>query len=336
MAQDDKLRNAKKWEHPDSGENRSQYFPLVGEPKIDTLRKKLIVAVAPVGAFLDKAVAPGVPNNPREIIQAAKDCYDAGASFVHIHCKTEDGVLSVDPKLSVDTLQPIKELCPGVIISGNVADRKGFDDRRLFEEPLEEILKLDPDIFDTYTLQSASRTNWKVTKAGMQDQIRCLEDFGIKPEIQCPTLHGTINIKRWLIDTGVLRMKPYFINMHLGKSDSTPIAVGEPLSTQLLLNAIQLIPEGSTKGVFPCGRNWLPAAVTSLTQGVDFIRVGFDDAIWMYPHRDEQAVSSADMVKKLVTIATTMGIEIATPQEARQILGLQEVSATKRARLLAA
>ena len=330
------LQNSKKWEHPESGEMRSQYFPLVGEPKINTLAKKLIVAVAPVGAFLDRAVAPGVPNNPEEIIQAAKDCFDAGASFVHIHCKTREGVLSVDPKLSVDTLQPIKELCPDVIISGNVADQKAFDDRRLFEEPLLEILKLDPDIFDTYTLQSASRTNWKVTKAGLQDQIRCLEDLGIKPEIQCPTLHGTINIKRWLIDTGVLRMKPYFINMHLGKSDSTPISVGEPLSTQLLLNAIQLIPEGSTKGVFPCGRNWLPAAVISMTQGVDFIRVGFDDAIWTYPHRDEQAPSSAEMVRKVVTIATEMGIEIATPQEARHILGLENTCAAERARALTA
>jgi 3-keto-5-aminohexanoate cleavage enzyme len=329
-------QNRKKWEHPETGEMRSQYFPLVDEPKIDTLNKKLIVAVAPVGAFVTKTVVPGVPNSPEEIVQAAKDCYEAGASFVHIHCKTPDGVLSVDPKLSVDTLQPIKELCPGVIISGNVADLHQYDDRRLFEEPLTEILKLDPDIFDTYTLQSASRTNWKVTRSGLQDQIRCLEQFGIKPEIQCPTLHGPININRWLIEPGVLKMKPYFINMHLGKSDATPIALGEPLSTQMVLNALQMIPEGSTKGIFPCGRNWLPAAVVALTQGIDFIRVGFDDAVWMYPNKDRQANSTAEMVRTIVTIAKAMGLDIATPQEARKILGLEVTKATERARLLAA
>jgi 3-keto-5-aminohexanoate cleavage enzyme len=149
-------------------------------------------------------------------------------------------------------------------------------------------------------------------------------------------LHGPINIKRWLIDPGVLKMKPYFINMHLGKSDSIPISVGEPLSTQLTLNALQMIPEGSTKGIFPCGRNWLPTAAVAMTQGIDFIRVGFDDAVWLYPHKDEQAPTSAEMVRRVVTIANALGIEVATPKEARKILGLEVTKATERAKLLAA
>lgn len=324
----DRIPN-KNWEKRDSGIQRAQFFPLMDEPKIDTLKRKLVVGVAPVGAFVTKEVLPTVPNNPEEVIAAAKECFDAGASLIHIHCKTPEGVLSVDPQLSVDTLQPIKELCPGVIVSGNVADNKEYDDRRLFLEPLEEIMRLDSDIFDTYTLQTASRTMWKVTKKGLQDQVKCLEDYGIKPELQCPTLHGTLNVKRWLIDTGTLRSAPYFVNMHLGKSDAIPTNLGEPLTTQLLLNSLETIPTGCTKGLFPCGRNWLPTAAAGLTQGLDFIRVGYDDAVWLYPHKDELAPSSAEMVRRVVAIARMMGIDIATPAEARVILGIPERSAKR-------
>jgi len=98
------------WEKRDSGTQRAQFFPLMEEPKIDTLKRKLVVGVAPVGAFVTKDVLPMVPNNPKEVIAAAKECFDAGASLIHIHCKTPEGILSVDPQLSVDTLQPIKEL----------------------------------------------------------------------------------------------------------------------------------------------------------------------------------------------------------------------------------
>ena len=70
---------------------RPQYDQLMGEPKIDTLSRKLIIGVAPAGIFLDKDAFPAVPSNPKEIIAAAKECYEAGAALIHIHCKNEDG-----------------------------------------------------------------------------------------------------------------------------------------------------------------------------------------------------------------------------------------------------
>src|SRR5471030_171613 len=153
--------NENRWIRYGAAAKRHETFPLVDEPAIPTLDRKLIIAVAPCGAFVDKRAVPGVPDSPAEIVAVTKECFDAGASFAHIHCKTQDGILTLEADVTIDTLQPIKQACPGIIISGNVADRKEHADHKLFAEPLEEILATDPDLFDTYTLQTAQRTQWQ-------------------------------------------------------------------------------------------------------------------------------------------------------------------------------
>jgi 3-keto-5-aminohexanoate cleavage enzyme len=55
---------------------------------------------------------------------------------------------------------------------------------------------------------------------------------------------------------------------------------------------------------------------------VDGIRVGMEDHLWMYPHKDEIIKSSADETRKIATIARELGRDIATPQEARKIMGI--------------
>jgi 3-keto-5-aminohexanoate cleavage enzyme len=56
--------------------------------------------------------------------------------------------------------------------------------------------------------------------------------------------------------------------------------------------------------------------------GVDSVRVGMEDHIWMYPHKNELIKSNADETRKIATIARELGREIATPGQARQILGI--------------
>lgn len=318
--------NEDPWKVPIPVKSRPQYEQLMKEPKINTLARKLIVGVAPTGIFLDKDAFPGVPGNPQEIIAAAKECFEAGAPFIHIHCKNEQGIGSVDPGLTVYTLNAIRDLCPGVIISGNVAHVREAPGRKLFEAPMNEILKLDPTVFDTYTIQTATRMRYQVNKDGLRDQIAYLEDHGIKPEIQCPTFHGMVQLQEWILDAGILRMPPPFLNVHLGKVESIPIGVGEPLATRILLDSLDLLPKEGIRGVFACGRNWLPITTTALTQGVDFVRVGHDDIVYMYPHKDEIAQTSADMVRKVIRLATELGIEVADAGEARRILGMREMT----------
>ncbi len=90
-----------------------------------------------------------------------------------------------------------------------------------------------------------------------------------------------------------------------------------------MINMKHMMPEDAVIGTSIGGRNWLPLTVEALMLGVDFIRVGKEDTMWMYPHRDDILERNADAVKKIVTIARELGREIATPDEAREILGIK-------------
>jgi 3-keto-5-aminohexanoate cleavage enzyme len=70
----------------------------------------------------------------------------------------------------------------------------------------------------------------------------------------------------------------------------------------------------------------------AIMMGFDMVRVGMEDSVYMYPHKDEKIRTSADAVRKIRTIAEAMGREIATPDEARQILGIKprQAAATPR------
>jgi len=91
------------------------------------------------------------------------------------------------------------------------------------------------------------------------------------------------------------------------------------------MNLVKEALKGSeyTLGIHPEGRNWLPITVMGMLLGCNQVRVGIEDIFYLYPHRDEFAKTPAEVVAKVVAIAKELGREIATPKEARQILGIK-------------
>mgnify|MGYP001362120787 CR=1 FL=1 len=84
-----------------------------------------------------------------------------------------------------------------------------------------------------------------------------------------------------------------------------------------------LIPNDLVTGATIGGHNWLPLTVQAIMLGVDCVRIGMEDTLWMYPHKEEVISSCAEVVRKVATIAKELGREIATPQQAREILGIK-------------
>ena len=74
---------------------------------------------------------------------------------------------------------------------------------------------------------------------------------------------------------------------------------------------------------WPGGRNWLPFTTLAMMLGFDMVRVGMEDSVYVYPHRNEKLATSVQAVRKVVAIANELGREIATPDEARQIMGIK-------------
>ena len=98
----------------------------------------------------------------------------------------------------------------------------------------------------------------------------------------------------------------------------------DPWGLLYLIGMKNMMPQDSVVGTSAGGRNWLPITVEAIMLGVDIVRAGLEDTLYMYPHKNELVKSNADAVKKLKSIAIELGREIATPDEARKILGIRQ------------
>jgi len=116
--------------------------------------------------------------------------------------------------------------------------------------------------------------------------------------------------------------KSYFITLAPGMHHSAP-TYPDLWGLIHLITMRHLLPEGTIVGAGIGGRNWLPLAVLAIILGVDFIRVGKEDAMWVYPHRDDVIKTNAEVVKKIAAIARELGRDIARPDEARKMMGIK-------------
>jgi 3-keto-5-aminohexanoate cleavage enzyme len=151
--------------------------------------------------------------------------------------------------------------------------------------------------------------------------VSFLEENGVKPEFMCHNWEGIVNVNEWLIKPGILK-KPYLMSMGPGMHNTGP-TYPDPWGFLYVLGMMKLMPEGSVIGISAGGRNWLPLSVFAILMGVDSVRVGMEDHIYMYPHKNELTQHNADETRKIATIARELGREIATPAQARRIYGIE-------------
>jgi 3-keto-5-aminohexanoate cleavage enzyme len=134
----------------------------------------------------------------------------------------------------------------------------------------------------------------------------------VRPAITCYNVKQIDDIKKWAIKSGITK-KP-FLNLSLGLH-------GDPARRDILQTWLRYLPEECDWIVESAGRNWLPVAIEAILNG-GHVRAGMEDSVFMYPHRDDLIKSSAEAVSKVRKISEELGREIATPKEAREILGL--------------
>jgi uncharacterized protein (DUF849 family) len=79
-------------------------------------------------------------------------------------------------------------------------------------------------------------------------------------------------------------------------------------------------------GIHPGGRNWLPVSVVALLYGAQYVRVGVEDLFFLWPHRQDIPQTVSQTVKMIVDLCAILGREVATVDEARQILGITRTS----------
>jgi 3-keto-5-aminohexanoate cleavage enzyme len=315
-------------------------------PKIPTMENKLIIEAATPGHFpglLWEKV--GIKNMPpwsiEEQVSAIIECVKAGAAGVHTHpkdpaakyCFEEHAAKSMSPELTAKVLDKVYQEVDFVPF-GHAWHPKNWEDMAEadFITPTRELLDIGKgnkyiqgNVMPTWINPWVRRgllSSW-FTANSLREGIAYLEENNVKPLISLHIDHF-LWFKNSVIDAGVMKTCPHF-NIQEGKH-SVDRSFADPMSYQSLIASIEmvrkLVPD-ATIGIHAGGRNWLPVTVMGIMFGVDLVRIGIEDQFWTYPHKDEVIKKPVESVARVVQIAKALGRDIATPDEARKILGIK-------------
>jgi 3-keto-5-aminohexanoate cleavage enzyme len=300
---------------------------LAGEVPHKTLAKKLVINIAPTGSFTSRQQNPGQPYTMAENVKAAIEAYEAGASVWHVHARMADGLPSKDPHDLKATIDRVLDRCPDILTSVIPYDNYDAQGADQIKATVDLLSAAGPQymrsaVLVITTTSFSEKFTYVVTQKTLSEQITYLEKHGVKPEFQGHSYSALKDSYDWIISQG-LASEPYLTNVMMGFhgfSHASPLAP-DPWNYIYMMMMQQMLPKGAVHGICCGGRNWLPFATMGILLGVDYIRIGMEDSVYVHPHRDDKIVKNADMVKMLVDLAGTLGREVATPAEAKVILG---------------
>jgi 3-keto-5-aminohexanoate cleavage enzyme len=268
--------------------------------------EKLIITAALVGAEITKEQQPNLPVTPDEIAEEALRCYQAGASIIHLHVRRDDGTPTQDRARYQETIAKIKERCD-VIVQVSTGGAVGMT----AEERLQPV-SLSPEMatLTCGTVNFGNDVFWN-SPTDLERFAAELKRYGVRPEFEIFEAGMIANAmqlaKKDLVEP------PYHFDFVLGVPGAMP---ANAKNLQLLIDSL---PAGATWSVAGIGRHQLPMATLAIVLG-GHVRVGFEDNI--YYRKGELASSNAALVERVVRIARELDRPIATPDEARRILGI--------------
>jgi 3-keto-5-aminohexanoate cleavage enzyme len=299
-------------------------WPVHLEPKVPTMNKKLIINVAPTGALVTRGQNPTQPYTREEIAKEVIESYREGASMFHVHCRDE-GRFCCEPNEYKRTMDLVFQEAPDIVTNLCTVTSMTYEGVEHRMKPMvAPLLKFGKKYAEIAVINPVSMAIGQMvmvaTPRGIQEETEYLESLGVKPEIVGYHLPAMETIQHYLLDTGIAK-KPYFIAIPGGVHNSTPLTP-DPEGYVNLLQMVRALPADCVWEAGFGGRNWLPLTVMAIMLGADVIRVGKEDTVHVYPHKDDIIESCAALVRKVATIAKALGRDIATPDEARKILGI--------------
>ena len=272
--------------------------------------EKLIITAAICGAEVLKEHNPAVPYTVSEMVREAKSAYDAGASIIHLHVRTDDGKPTQDKNRFKEIIDAIQKVCPDVIIQPSTGGAVGMsDDERL--QPTE--LKPEMATLDCGTLNFGGDDIFVNTENTIKYFGKRMIDLGIKPEIEV--------FDKSMIDMALRLHKKGFIEkpMHFDLVMGVNGGISGELRDFVFMRGS--LPADATYTVAGIGRFEFPLAMAAIIDG-GHVRVGFEDNVFI--SKGVLAKSNGQLVEKVVRMANELGREIAKPDEAREILGLKK------------
>ena len=271
---------------------------------------KVIITVAPTGAWPSKKDNPAIPLTPREIAEDVYECWQAGAAVAHLHMRDEQGQGTMCKEKFKETVALIREKCDIVLNLTTSGDLQATDETRMAH-----LVEIKPELasYDCGTMNWAHNSVFYNTPSFLEKLGQTMQENGVKPEVEIFD-GGMIYNSLYYLKKGVLKA-PVHYQFVLG------VPGGMEATVQNLVFLQGLIPEGSTWSALGVGKGHLPILYAALALG-GHIRVGMEDNV-LYD-KGVLAKNNAQFVERTARIVREINRTPASPDDARAILGLQK------------
>lgn len=271
--------------------------------------EKLIITSAICGAEVTKEHNPSVPYTVEEIVREAKLSYDAGASIIHLHVRDDDGTPTQDIKRFKECIDAIKDVCKDVIIQPSTGGAVGMSNNERIQP-----VNLCPEMatLDCGTCNFGGDEVFINTENTIKEFANKMIKSNVKPEIEV--------FDKGMIDMALRLNKMGFIKDNMHFNFVMGVNGGISATYRDLIFMKESIPHTATFTVSGIGKSQFEMIALSILLG-GHVRVGFEDNVYM--KKGLLAKSNGELVQKIVKIATELQRDIATPSEAREILGLK-------------
>ena len=280
------------------------------------MAKKTIITVATTGAWPKKENNPNVPMTPSEIADDVYDCWKAGAAIAHLHMRDDNGNGTMSADKFRETVGLIRERYPECDIILNLSTS---GDLNATEETRQmHVKELRPEMasYDCGSMNWLNTSLFLNPPKFLEECGRNFQEWGIKPEIEAFD-PGMIANAAYYLKKGVL-VAPLHFQFCMGCANGIPGSVKNLVFMKETMD--QLCP-GSTWSCFGVGHSAMEILYAAVAMG-GHIRVGMEDNV-MYA-KGQLADSNRQFVERAARVVREYGNEVATPDEAREILSLKK------------
>jgi uncharacterized protein (DUF849 family) len=272
------------------------------------MTKPCIICVAITGSLPRKSDNPAVPITVAEQVESTQEAFEAGASIAHCHVRNGDETPSSDPEKFARLKEGLEKHCPGLIVQFSTGGRSGAGKER------GGMLSLRPDMASLSVGSNNFPTRVYENPPDLVDWLASeMLSHGVKPEIECFDLSHIVQATRMQADG---RLKgPLYIQFVMGVKNAMP--ADKPIFDFYIETVKRLAPDAEwcAAGIGP---NQLVLNDWTVAAG-GHTRTGMEDNVRL--DKTTLAPSNAALVRRVVDLCDKYQRPVATPAEARAILG---------------
>ena len=278
------------------------------------LKNKTIITIAPTGAWPKKENNPAVPMTPEEIAEDVYACWKAGAAVAHLHMRDDEGNGTMDKEKFKKTVELIKahKDCDIVLNLTTSGDLHATDETR--QAHLRE-LRPEMASYDCGSMNWLNSSLFLNPPAFLEELGATMQEYNVKPEIEAFD-PGMIANAAYYVKKGVLKT-PLHFQFCMGCANGIP---GSVKNLVFMKETMEQLCPGSTWSCFGVGHSAMEIMYAAIAMG-GHIRVGMEDNVMFA--KGQLAESNVQFVERAKQAIELFGRQAATPDEARQILGLK-------------